>query len=131
MKRIGILNSRISAVVAGMGHTDTIAIVDAGFPIPASVERIDLALKPGLPNLSEVLESLLSELCVEEVTIASEMRSKNPGLYSKLVEDFHDVRLLEVSHEELKLRSASCKAIIRTGECKAYANILLRSGVTF
>ncbi len=131
MKRIGILNSRISAVVAGMGHTDTIAIVDAGFPIPASVERIDLAVKPGLPNLSEVLESLLSELCVEEVTIASEMRSKNPGLYSKLVEDFHDVRLLEVSHEELKLRSASCKAIIRTGECKPYANILLRSGVTF
>ena len=33
MKKSGILNQPISAVIAGMGHTDTLVIADAGLPI--------------------------------------------------------------------------------------------------
>ena len=50
MKKIGIINQPISAVVAGLGHTDTVVIADAGLPIPAGPERIDLALTEGIPT---------------------------------------------------------------------------------
>ncbi len=52
MKKQGILNSRIAAVLARLGHTDTIVIADCGLPIPDHVERIDLALKPWHTGLS-------------------------------------------------------------------------------
>ena len=34
MRKIGIINKDISEVVAGLGHTDTLVIADAGLPIP-------------------------------------------------------------------------------------------------
>ncbi|MCB0052122.1 MAG: D-ribose pyranase, partial [Caldilinea sp.] len=34
MKKSGILNADIAAVVASMGHFDTITVADAGLPIP-------------------------------------------------------------------------------------------------
>ena len=36
-----------------------------------------------------------------------------------------------VSHEEFKRRSATARAIVRTGECTPYANIMLIAGVSF
>ncbi|PIW12307.1 MAG: D-ribose pyranase, partial [Candidatus Infernicultor aquiphilus] len=36
-----------------------------------------------------------------------------------------------ISHEELKELSKQARAIIRTGECSPYANIILISGVIF
>ncbi|GAB4423817.1 MAG: hypothetical protein Fur0044_21830 [Anaerolineae bacterium] len=50
MKKIGILNQPISAVIADLGHLDTLVIADAGLPIPAETERIDLALTQGIPT---------------------------------------------------------------------------------
>ena len=34
MKKTGILNADIAAVVARLGHLDTIIVADAGLPIP-------------------------------------------------------------------------------------------------
>ncbi len=39
MKKTGIINQPISAVIAGLGHTDTVVIADAGLPIPPETER--------------------------------------------------------------------------------------------
>lgn len=39
MKKVGILNSEISKIVADMGHMDTLAVVDLGFPIPQGVKK--------------------------------------------------------------------------------------------
>ena len=43
MKKIGILNQPLSAAIAGLGHTDTLVIADAGLPIPPETQRVDLA----------------------------------------------------------------------------------------
>ena len=56
MKKSGILNSDISRVLSYMGHTDTIAIGDCGLPVPEETERIDLALREGMPSFMDVLE---------------------------------------------------------------------------
>ena len=62
MKRGKLLNAPLSALVAQMGHTDEITVCDAGLPIAAGPERIDLALMAGTPSLDTVLTALLTDL---------------------------------------------------------------------
>lgn len=38
MKKTGIINSEVSAVVANMGHMDWLSIGDAGMPVPMNQE---------------------------------------------------------------------------------------------
>ena len=68
-----------------MGHTDSITIGDSGLPIPREVQRIDLALKKGLPTFLETLDSVLEELQVEEIIIASEIIQDSNDLYKEIV----------------------------------------------
>lgn len=132
MKKAILLNSQISAVIAKMGHTDSIAISDCGLPIRGQAERIDLALKKGVPEFITTLETVLSELCVERAVIAKETESVSPQMYEKIMAAVGDkIKVEFVSHEEFKKMTESCKAVIRTGECTPYSNIILYSGVTF
>ena len=57
MKKTPLINSEISAVIAQLGHMDTIVIGDMGLPIPDHVLRIDLAVRMGLPSFQDVLEN--------------------------------------------------------------------------
>ncbi|MFQ5795051.1 MAG: D-ribose pyranase [Candidatus Bipolaricaulia bacterium] len=131
MKKQGILNERVSAVLARLGHTDWLAIADCGLPIPDGVERIDLALVQGIPRFQDVVQAIASELVVEKVILAQETQSHNPDCYRFLTEQFGDVPVEEISHEELKRRLKAVKAVIRTGEATPYANVILQAGVAF
>ena len=42
-----------------------------------------------------------------------------------------DPKVTEVSHEEFKNQTRHSQAIVRTGECTPYANVILKSGVVF
>jgi len=131
MKKTSLLNSRISAVIAEMGHTDTICIGDAGLPAPKGVERIDLAVTNGIPAILDVLDAVSGELQVEGITLASEMREANGTLYEAITKRFPDIAIQEVPHEAFKKMTTDCKAFVRTGECVPYANLILHAGVTF
>lgn len=131
MKKIGILNQPISAVVAGLGHTDTICISDAGLPIPPETQRIDLALTQGIPSFVDTLRVVLFEMQVERATIASEMLDVSPELHGAIVEMLGDLPIETVPHAVFKERTASARAVIRTGEFSPYANIILHAGVVF
>jgi len=126
-----LINSRLSEVIASMGHTDTIAIADSGLPIPKGVERIDLALTRDIPRFLDTLRVILSELCVEEAIIATEMKEKSPETYAELLKILGNIPIKEVSHEELKVMTKECVKVIRTGEYTTYCSIILRSGVVF
>ena len=114
-----------------MGHTDSLTIGDCGLPIPQNVKRIDLALKYGVPTFLETLDTVLEELCVEEIIIASEIKEQNEEMYKELLKRFENIVIKEVCHEEFKEMTESSKAVIRTGECTPYANVILKSGVVF
>ncbi len=131
MKKTKLINYELSSVIAAMGHTDTLAVGDAGLPVPDGCKRIDLAVRRGLPSFIDVLESILSELEVEEVTVASEITAGNPQLYSQITERFGNIKINYLPHSEFKLQTRKCKAVVRTGECMPYANIILHSGVAF
>ncbi|MFT9848232.1 D-ribose pyranase [Aneurinibacillus sp. REN35] len=131
MKKTGTLNSEIAAVIAKLGHTDTIVIGDCGLPIPDGVHRIDLALKPGLPSFIETLEVVLEEMQVESAVLASEITTYNQGIAQQIGNKLPHASLSYVSHEEFKKLTGHAKAVIRTGEATPYANIILTSGVIF
>lgn len=131
MKKIGLLNQPLSAVIAGLGHTDTLVIADAGLPIPATTQRIDLALVKGVPDFVETLAAVLGEMQVERAIIATEMAEKNPTIYQQTTALLGTVTPETVSHEEFKRLTANARAVVRTGECSPYANVILVSGVTF
>ena len=133
MKKLGILNSDISRVLSYMGHTDCIAIGDCGLPIPDEVERIDLALKLGVPTFMETLETVVKDMKVEKIVLAEEIKTKNPKVLSEIEVLFaeQNIEVEFVSHVELKALTHNCKAVIRTGETTPYANIILQSGCIF
>lgn len=135
MKRNGILNADISRVLSYMGHTDTLAVGDCGLPIPEETERIDLALKLGVPSFMEVLREVVKEMKIEKVILAEEIKEKNPKILEEIlaVVDGMDMacEVVYVPHSELKAQTKTCRAIVRTGETTPYANIILQSACLF
>lgn len=131
MRKKGILNSEIAAVIGLMGHGDTLCIADAGLPIPEGVKRIDLAVISGVPDFLTVLDAVLEELQIENAVIADEMRSASPQLFEKVSDRMAASQCTSIPHEQIKEALKKTRCVIRTGECTPYANIILISGVTF
>lgn len=139
MKKGRLLNAELSHVIARLGHTDTLTIADAGLPIPAGPQRIDLALTPGTPDFMQVVNAVALEMQVESALIAEEIKQHNPQLHSALVAVLealqqHQGNIITISytsHEQFKLQTQRSQAVIRSGECSPFANVILRAGVTF
>ncbi|MFF7485723.1 D-ribose pyranase [Streptomyces luteogriseus] len=129
MKRTGILNRHLAGALAELGHGDGVLVCDAGMPIPDGPRVVDLAFRAGVPAFAEVLDGLLAELVVEGATAAQEVREANPEASALLEGRFPALDL--VSHERLKELSAGARLVVRTGEARPYANVLLRCGVFF
>ncbi|WP_031085473.1 D-ribose pyranase [Streptomyces sp. NRRL WC-3549] len=129
MKRSGILNSRLAGALAALGHGDGVLVCDVGMPVPPGPQVVDLAFRAGVPSFAEVLDGLLDELVVEGATAAEEVRAANKEAAALLAARLPD--LAYVSHEELKERTAGARLVVRTGEARPYANVLLRCGVFF
>ncbi|MBC2854605.1 MAG: D-ribose pyranase [Cetobacterium somerae] len=135
MKKGKLLNSELSYEIAKIGHTSHITLCDAGLPFPKGVKRIDLAIEAGYPSFIKTLDAILSEMMVEEIVLASEIKTINPKVYNEILETFQkngmNPKIVEVSHTEFKEITRESEAIVRTGECTPYANIILKSGVVF
>lgn len=131
MKKSTLLNSAVSSAIARMGHTDALVIGDCGLPIRGAAERIDLALVKGVPGFLETLDAVLSELCVERAILAEELRSVSPVMHREILRRLADVEVSYIPHEDFKRETEQARAVVRTGECTSYANIILISGVTF
>ncbi len=128
MKKIGLINAPISSAISYLGHNDTLTIVDAGFPIPPSTQRIDIALKKGVPGFIQTLEVVLEEMYVEKAYLANEIITHSPHVYAQIQKLLPSISFEMISHVELKRRSEVTRAVIRTGEFTPYSNIILVAG---
>ncbi len=117
-------------MVARAGHTDTLVLADVGLPIPPGVPCIDLAVTAGVPALESVLRAVLSELALERVTVASELKERSPLLHAQLLPLLGPV-VTEVRHAQFKTLCSSALVIVRTGEATPYGNVMLHCGVNF
>lgn len=131
MKKRGILQHELSGVIARLGHTDKLVVADAGLPIPPGVQRIDLAVSPGVPGFFQVLRPLLEDMAVESVIIASELPVVSPAFYAELQAALGSLPIATVPHAEFKQVTQAARAIVRTGEFTPYANVILVAGVAF
>ncbi|MFF2506052.1 D-ribose pyranase [Streptomyces sp. NPDC058067] len=129
MKKAGILNRHLAGALAELGHGDGVLVCDAGMPIPVGPRVVDLAFRAGVPSFAEVVDGLLDELVVEGATAALEMQAANPEAARLLTGRLP--HLTHVTHEDLKILSRDARLIVRTGEARPYANVLLRCGVFF
>lgn len=129
MKETGLLNIEISDAIAQLGHMDEVTICDAGIPIPAGIRTIDLALKVNQPTTLEVLTEILQHFSVEKTVLAEETQKHSPTIFARLTGLFDKDATMEcVPHIEFKQRSKGVKAVVRTGDFTANANIPLVSG---
>jgi D-ribose pyranase len=120
-------------VISECGHTDSIVVADAGLPVSASVERIDLAYRAGSPAFLDVLETVLSEFVVEKALVSLEMIEDSPDMQKAIQQRPNDagVSVEFVPHTDFKQKTHQARAVVRTGEFTPYSNILLYSGVSF
>lgn len=147
MKTRGILHSDVARVVASVGHGDMIAITDRGFPFPSHdrTARIDVSVGRDLPRVGDVLRVVLQELEVESVIIARETKERSPQAFQEFQEILsskrnkgNPIEQKIVPHAEFKhlvlyggVEGSEVKAMIKTGQCMAYVNIILVAGVDF
>lgn len=133
-----VLNSDISSVISRLGHTDTLVVCDAGLPIPKSTTRIDMALTQGVPSLCRCWAS--SQMKCRSRQPLSRKRSNNiirnstkrcSLTLSSCKTPGNTIEIRYTTHEQFKQQTAESQAVIRSGECSPYANIILCAGVTF
>lgn len=104
----GTLNAHLSRVVSELGHTDLLVVSDAGLPIPAGVERVDLAVREGLPSFLDVLDTVLAETQVEAATVPAEIADNSPTMLAALRTRFEQigVELEMVPHVDFKAQTS-------------------------
>lgn len=128
MKREGILHPELNRILSETGHTDILTICDRGFPVPQSVERLDLALVNDIPTVLDVLRAVHQEFVIDRVVITEEMIEASPERYAQLKDEFKELEFLIVSHERFKQICPESRAVIRTGDTAPYANMMIVSG---
>ena len=128
MKKIGIINAPISTVIANLEHSDMLTVADAGLPVPATTQRIDLALKPGVTGFLETLEVVLTEMFVEKAYVSEDILTTSPHIYEGVQELLGEVPIETLPHLEFKRMTSSTRAIIRTAEFTPFANVILVAG---
>lgn len=131
MKKTGILNRDISALVAAMGHYDRLVVSDAGFPIPKGVPCIDLTMGANTPTVLEVLRVIALELEVQEFYFANEIMPSPEDRSAEISAIFPNAKSFPVPHIEFKKLALEARGIVRTGDFHAYGNVLLASGVAY
>ncbi|MFM9435134.1 D-ribose pyranase [Janthinobacterium sp. CG_23.3] len=131
MKKTTLLNSALSQVIAAMGHGDMLVIGDAGLPVPAGVQCIDLALTRDIPGFVDTLRVVLAEMQVERAIVAQETALASPAIDAAIGALLAATPVERVAHEALKAASARARAVVRTGQFTPYANIILVAGVAF
>jgi len=129
MKEIGIVNRELSRLLSEQGHGDLLMVVDAGFAIPKSADVVDISLTENCPMVIDTLKELKKFFSVEKLIFADKTKEVSPTLFDKITKLIgEDVPVEIVSHPQLKEMSAKVKAVIRTGDFTAYANVILVSG---
>ncbi|MGO0062680.1 D-ribose pyranase [Brevibacillus fluminis] len=132
MKKGGILHPELNKLIAQTGHTDFIVVTDAGLPLPENVNtRIDLALKEGVPGFLETLDTVMSELVVERVILAEEVKTVSPAMHEQILQRFAGIPVDYVAHVEFKQMTQQARGLVRSGEFTPYANVILVAGVAY
>lgn len=128
-----LLNSNLKYMLARMGHRDLLALTDAGFNIPKDVETVDLALKADLPTIEDTLDAILSEVSVEKIFLAEEIKTLAPQMLEMYRRKLPDAEFEFMPHTpQFDDLVGRCKGAVRSGQWGLHApNAVLKIGCEY
>ena len=129
MQLSGIIHHELAGLIAGLRHTDTFVISDAGLPLPPGIPTVDLGYRYGQPPFLDVTEALLAQVVVEHSWVTDQVRAINPTVFAALRSFGLEPEPLD--HDVFKARVAHVRFAVRTGEDTFFANVLCQAGVPF
>ncbi|MFF4752108.1 D-ribose pyranase [Streptomyces sp. NPDC002514] len=129
MLRGGIIHQELAGLIAGLRHTDTFVISDAGLPLAPGTPLVDLGYRYGRPSFLDVAETVLGQIVVEHSWVTDQVRVANPAVHAALRS--LGLEPEPVTHDAFKERVRNVKFAVRTGEDSFFANVLCRAGVAF
>ena len=124
--------------LASMGHGDEVAIVDANFPA-ATVGRRVVEVRGA--RSAEVLDAVLTVFPIDTSTVPAAYTMQvigDPVAVPEPVADFAarmsdhglaDCEIGQLERNDFYARARNAYVVVRTGELRAYGNILLVKGV--
>ncbi|MEV2221236.1 D-ribose pyranase [Nocardia vinacea] len=125
MRTSGLIHAELLAALTALRHTDLFAVSDSGLPTPVGVPVIDLGISYGFPRFEPILELILGEVTVEAAWGSRDVADTNPEAAALL----GSLNAELIDHDDFKQRIGACRFVVRTGEARPYANVLLRAGV--
>lgn len=127
------IHPQLSRIISETGHYDELFITDAGLPIPAGAERVDLAYRKGEPPFLDVLDTVLAEIVVEGAIMPAEVAAASPHMLAAVRERLEPlgIEVQLIPHADYKRRSRGARAFVRSGEYTPYANVALIAGVDY
>jgi len=131
MKRDGILHPELLEILAAAGHGDQIVLADAGLRIPSGTRCVDLALTCGIPGIVDVVKAIERELVIEAAMVATEFEEWNPVVYGKTLAELSVEPDARPHRELMDDMAQNAYAFVKTGECSAYASVVLVCGVSY
>ncbi|MBI5957548.1 MAG: RbsD or FucU transport [Chloroflexi bacterium] len=135
MLRTQLLQPEMLAALGRLGHGSKVLIADGNFPFTTGANPaatfVFLNLRPGLVNVTDVLEPLIATIPVEAVHVMQPNDGSTPpifGEFSALLPSHELQRVERFAFYELA-RTKDVGLVIATGEARIYANIMLTIGV--
>lgn len=117
------------------GHGDQVLIADGNYPLNSETgeaQKVYLGLTSGVPEVTQVLETLLQTVAVEKAVVMRPPEDEAvPEIFSEFSRLLGGMTLEETGRWEFYRACAEPKVrlAISTGERRTYANILLTIGV--
>ena len=146
MLRSRLIHPQILEALGRAGHSSKILIADGNYPFSTQLgpnaKLISLNLSPGVVNVTQVLEALVSAVPIEAATIMQPVQSGpyalpgDPPIWDIPAESRRGRRQVELDKLERfpffdAARDPNVAITIATGEQRLYANLLLQIGVVF
>jgi len=145
MLKGSVIHPQILSVLGGAGHGSKVLIADGNYPFSTrrgpNAELVFLNLSPGRLNVTDVLETLIAAIPIEEAVVMAPNRTgpyamkNDPPIFAEFA------KLLKKAAPNLNLKKVERFAFydiastpetcltIATGEQRIYANLLLTIGV--
>lgn len=137
MLKSTLLHPEILSVLGGCGHGTVVMIADGNYPFNTLTNPdatiVYLNLRPGLVNVTDVLETLLTAIPVEDAHFMIQDDGSEPAIADDYRRLITDIELKPLARQDFynKAQEKTVKLVVATAEQRLYANILLTIGVVF
>lgn len=130
-----LIHPEIMSVLAYCGHGDKILIADGNYPLDsktADAALVYLGLTPGLPTVTDVLETLQSVVNIEKAEVMDPADGTTPSIFEEFSTLLGNMELNKLGRYEFY--DVCCEKNVRlaisTGEQRVFANLLITVGVS-